>query len=63
MFGGDLLNSNEVCPEKVQPLLIQQEWFARHQCHLAAKERGLECTRVNNDDFTVLVSGGVDAVE
>ena len=29
-----------------------------HQCSLAAKEGGLECTWVNNDDFTVLVSGG-----
>ena len=26
-------------------------------CNLAAKESGLECTCVNNDDFTVLVSG------
>ena len=30
----------------------------QHQCNLAAKESGLECTCVNNDDFTVLVSGG-----
>ena len=30
----------------------------RHQCNLVAKESGLECTCVNNDDFTVLVSGG-----
>ena len=29
----------------------------RHWCNLAAKDRGLECTCVNND-FTVLVSGG-----
>ena len=29
-----------------------------HWCNLAAKESGLECTWVNNDDFTVLVSGG-----
>ena len=27
-----------------------------HQCNLAAKESGLECACVNNDDFTVLVS-------
>ena len=26
--------------------------------NLAAKESGLECTCVNNGDFTVLVSGG-----
>ena len=30
---------------------------------MAAKETGLECTCVNNDDFTVLVSGVVDAIE
>ena len=30
----------------------------QHQCNLAAKESGLECTFMNNDDFTVLVSGG-----
>ena len=28
------------------------------QCKLAAKESGLECACVNNDDFTALVSGG-----
>ena len=27
-------------------------------CNLAVKESGLQCTYVNNDDFTVLVSGG-----
>ena len=42
----------EVC------LLIQREWLAQHRCDLAAKDSGLECTCVNNDDFTVLVSGG-----
>ena len=30
----------------------------QHQCNLAAKERGLHYACVNNDDFTVLVSGG-----
>ena len=30
----------------------------RHQCKLAAKESGLECARVNNDNFIVLVSRG-----
>ena len=30
----------------------------RHQCNLAGKESGLECTCINNDDFTVLVTGG-----
>ena len=44
--------------EKVQPLLIQGELFAQHQCKLAARERGLGCTCMNNDDFTVPVSGG-----
>ena len=28
-----------------------------HQCNLSAKESRLECACVNNDDFTVLVSG------
>ena len=33
--------------------------FARHQCNLAARESGLECTCMNNEWlFTVLVSGG-----
>ena len=42
---------------KVQPLLIWQEWFVWHWCKLAAQETGLECGCVNNDDFTILVSG------
>ena len=46
-----------VCPGKVQPLLIWWEQFEWHRCNLAAKESGLECACVNNDDFTVLVSG------
>ena len=46
----------KVCLEKIQSLLIQREWFAQHRCDLAAKESSLECTCVNNDDFTVLVS-------
>ena len=45
------------CPEKVQPLLTWRQWFVQHQHNLAAKEIGLECAFVNNDDFTVLVSG------
>ena len=32
--------------------------FAQHWCNLAAKESGLECACVYNDNFTVLVSGG-----
>ena len=48
----------EVCLEKVQTLLIKQEQFVPHCCNLAAKESGLECAWVNNDDFTVLVGGG-----
>ena len=44
-------------PENVQSLLIWQEWFSWHWCNLAAKESGLECACVNNDNFTVLVSG------
>ena len=53
----------EVCPEKVQPSLIQWELFVWHQCNLATKKRVLECACVNNDNFTVLVSGAVDAVD
>ena len=30
----------------------------RHRCNLAAKDSGLECTCMNSDDLTVLVSGG-----
>ena len=41
----------------VQPLSIWEQ-FVQHQCNLAAKEGRLECTCMNNDDFTVLVSGG-----
>ena len=44
---------------KVQSLLIQWEWYVHHQCNLAAKESGLECACMNNDDFTVPVSGAV----
>ena len=32
--------------------------LARHWHDLAAEESELECTYMNNDDFTVLVSGG-----
>ena len=53
----------EVCPEKVQPSLIQWELFVWHQCNLATRKRVLECACVNNDNFTVLVSGAVDAVD
>ena len=31
--------------------------MVQHQCNLEAKENGLECTCLNNDDFTVLVGG------
>ena len=48
----------EACLEKVQPLLIQWEWYVQHWYNLAAKESGLEWAWENNDDFTVLVSGG-----
>ena len=40
---------------KIQPLLIW-EWFAHCYHNQAAKESELECARVNNDNFTVLVS-------
>ena len=52
----------EDCPEKVQPLLIQQERFVWHQCYLAAKQSGLGCTCMNKD-FTVLLTEGVDPTE
>ena len=45
----------EVCPEKVQPLLIWREWFVQHRGNLAAKESGLECVCGNSDN---LVHGG-----
>ena len=48
----------DICPEKIQPFLIKQEWFVLHWCNLAAKERGLEWACVNNRDFTVPVCGG-----
>ena len=48
----------EVCPEKGQPLLIEREQFRQNQCNRAAKESGLECAWMNNDNFTVWVSGG-----
>ena len=48
----------EVCPEEVQPLLISREQFAWQWCDLAAKESGLECACVNDDNFTVLVRRG-----
>ena len=37
---------------------IPREQFAWYWYNLAAKESRLECTCMNNDDFTVLVSGG-----
>ena len=51
------LYTHKVYPEKVQPLWIW-EWFAWYWCNLTAKESGLECACVNNEDFTVLVSEG-----
>ena len=41
---------------------MEREWFAWHWYNLAAKGSGLECACVNNDDFTVLVSGDVEYV-
>ena len=43
--------------------MVNIKSFVWHWCNVAAKENGLECTHVNNDDFTVLVSGAVDAIE
>ena len=43
---------------KTPAIVNMWEQFEQHGCNLAAKENGLECTTVNNDNFTVLVSGG-----
>ena len=43
---------------KCPTIVNMGEWFAWHGCNLAAKESGQECASMNNDDCTVLVSGG-----
>ena len=43
--------------EKSPTIVNVMKWFVPHQCHLAAKESGLECACMNNDDFSILVSG------
>ena len=43
---------------KIQPLLIERERFAWHQCNVAAKESGLECTCENKDGNRVLLGTG-----
>ena len=53
----------QVLSGKSPAIVNVTKWLAWHQCTLAAKESGLEYTWVNNDDFTVLVSGAIDAVE
>ena len=53
------MNIYIVCPEKVLPAIVNiMRTVARHWCNLAAKDGGLECACMNNDNFTVLVSGG-----
>ena len=46
----------KVCLEKVHPLVIEWEVFVQHWCNPVAKEGGLKCICVNNDDFTILDS-------
>ena len=45
---------------KKSPTIVN---IRRSLYNLAANERGLECTCVNNDDFSVPVSGAVDTAE
>ena len=40
------------------PMIVSREQFVLHKCKLVVKESELECACVNNDDFTILVSGG-----
>ena len=56
-------NTRSVQKKKIVIVNITKR-FVQHQCNLAGKDSGLECTGVNNDNFTVLVSGGlVDTIE
>ena len=58
--GRDWLRKNEPILVKIikSPAIVNKwELFAQHWCNLAAKDSGLECACVNNDDFTV------DAIE
>ena len=48
----------EVYLKKNETIVNIMRMLCWHWCDLAAKDGGLECTFVNNDDFTVLVSGG-----
>ena len=52
-----------VCVQKNPTIVNITRMVCATSMTLAAKESGLECACVNNDDFAVLVSGGVDAVE
>ena len=47
----------EVYPESPTIVNIMRTIYMTRY-NLAAKESGLECTCMNNDDFTVLISGG-----
>ena len=49
----------KVCPEKVPAIVNIMRMVCTTVIHnLPAKESGWKCACVNNDDFTVLVSGG-----
>ena len=48
----------EVYLKKNETIVNIMRMLCWHWCDLAAKDGGLECTCMNNDDFTVLVSGG-----
>lgn len=52
----------QVCLGEAQPLLIRQECLVGRRCDLAAKERGPERARVNND-LTALVGGAAGAAQ
>ena len=58
-----IVTAIKVWPEKVQPFLTEWELLRQHQCKTTAKDSGLECTCVKNDDFSILVSGGDDNIK
>ena len=49
---------NEGLSGRSQAIVNIMRMACMASCKLAAKESGLECAYVNNDDFTVLVSRG-----
>ena len=43
---------------KSPAIVNMMRMYCQHQCNLVVKESGLEWACMNNDNFTVLVSGG-----